>query len=408
KAVFDNLSVYSNGNVITYSVQELDVADYTSVISNATAYEFTVTNSHVPVVTEVNVTKVWNDADNQDGVRPANITVVLLKDGVVVASADLNAGNDWKAVFADLPVYSNGKAIVYSIEEVSVANYTTVISNSSAYVFTVTNTHVPVITVINITKVWRETEEKEKEISTPIEVTIYADGVPVANATLFPGNDWKLTFDDLPVYKDGKVINYTVSVTENNKTTNITSTDGNFTILTVPTPNMTVEKTSLNKTVKVDQQVYFVIVVTNTGDCELTGVYVIEEEYSEGLVFDHMVPNSDWTFDGNNKFTYNKALGIGESASFTVVFNALSVGFKINTVTAGNNLTNDTVNSTDTTNVTNETVPPEPDVPVEEPPVPHKHHVPKHVKPGSHATGNPIVLLLLTLFIPLIIRRKQN
>ena len=170
---------------------------------------------------------------------------------------------------------------------------------------------------------------------------------------------------------------------------------------------MTVEKTSLNKTVKVGQQVYFVIVVTNTGDCELTGVYVIEEEYSEGLVFDHMVPNKDWTFDGNNKFTYNKALGIGESASFTVVFNALSVGFKINTVTAGNNLTNDTVNSTDTTNVINDTVPPEPDVPVEEPPVPHKHHVPKHVKPDSHATGNPILLLLLALFVPLI-RRKQN
>ena len=288
-------------------------------------------------------------------------------------------------------------------------NFRTVISNDTAYDYTITNTHNPIITAVNITKVWRDTEEKEKTSTPGIEIILYADGVPVANITLFPGNDWKSTFDDLLVYHDGKVINYTIGVIENNHTTNITVGDGNFTILSEPTPNMTVEKITLNTTVKVGEQVYFVIVVENTGDCDLTGVYVIEDKYSEGLVFDHMVPNDDWTFDGINRFIYGKTLGIGESARFTVVFIATSVGFKYNTVIAGNNLTNNTVNSTNSTKVVNETepeVPTNPDIP-DVPDVPHKHHVPKHVKPDEHATGNPIVLLLLALFVPLL-RRKQN
>jgi hypothetical protein len=121
-----------------------------------------------------------------------------------------------------------------------------------------------------------------------------------------------------------------------------------------------------------------------------------------------MVPNDDWTFDGN-KFTYGKTLGVGESASFTVVFNTTSVGFKVNNVTAGNNVTNKTVNGTNNTNVTNKTVPDKPGNHTPEHPVPGKPVVPKHVKVDSNATGNPIALLLLALFIPWIRRgRKQK
>jgi len=405
RSTFTDLPVYDNGKVIVYSVEELDVASYSAVISNNGEFSFIVTNVHVPETTSVNVTKVWSDNNNQDGIRPSSITVVLVADGNVINSAVLNDGNSWKATFADLPVYSNGNVIAYSIEEVSVANYTTVISNAGAYDFIVNNTHIPVITSVNITKVWKDTEEKEKT-SVPIEVIIYADGVPVANATLFPGNDWKLSIDDLPVYHDGKVINYTIGVIENNHTTNISADDGNFTILDEPVlhPDMSVRKITLDTQVEVGDIVSFVIVVENTGDCELTGVYVIDNDYSDGLEYLYMESDDDWIDEGDGRFTLARTLGIGESASLTVVFEATSAGFKVNNVTAGNNLTNETVKSSNTTNVTEEV--PEPDVPVV-PDVPHKHHVPKHVKPDTHATGNPIVLLLLALFVPLL-RRKQK
>ena len=408
RATFTDLPVYDNGKVIAYSVEELDVAGYSAVISNNGVFSFIITNVHVPETTSVNVTKVWNDNNNQDGIRPSNVSVVLLADGNVIDNAVLSDSNSWKVTFADLPVYSNGKVIVYSIEEINVSNnYTYAISNLTANEFIVTNTHVPVITVINITKVWRSTEEKEK-ISTPeIEIILYADGIPVANATLFPGNDWKLSFDDLPIYHDGKLINYTLGVVENNRTVNITSTDGNFTIQTEPVlhPDMSVRKITLDTKVEVGDIVSFEIIVENTGDCDLTGVYVIDNDYSDGLEYLYMESDDDWIDEGDGRFTLARTLGIGESARFTVVFEATTAGFKVNNVTAGNNLTNETVKSSNTTNVTEE----EPDVPDVPgvPDVPHKHHVPKHVKPDKHATGNPILLLLLALFVPLI-RRKQK
>ena len=100
---FADLPVYSNGNVISYSVQELDVVNYTTTISNDTAYVFTVTNSHVPVVTEVNVTKVWNDSNNQDGVRPESITIRLYADDVEVGSKVVTEADGWKWNFTNLP-----------------------------------------------------------------------------------------------------------------------------------------------------------------------------------------------------------------------------------------------------------------------------------------------------------------
>ncbi|WP_296883805.1 Cna B-type domain-containing protein, partial [uncultured Methanobrevibacter sp.] len=129
-------------------------------ISNDSAYSFTVTNTHVPVVTSVDVIKVWNDINNQDGVRPAGVTVVLSGNGNVVGTVTLDDSNAWKHTFENLPVFSNGTVIKYSIEELDVANYSVVISNDSAYSFTVTNTHVPVVTSVDVIKVWNDINKR--------------------------------------------------------------------------------------------------------------------------------------------------------------------------------------------------------------------------------------------------------
>jgi uncharacterized repeat protein (TIGR01451 family) len=105
-------------------------------------------------VTELNVTKVWDDNNNQDGVRPVSVTVELFADGVKINETVLNADNDWKVTFPDLAVYSNGQVINYTIGEAAVANYTVVITNATAYDWTVTNKHthidVPNMTVQKI------------------------------------------------------------------------------------------------------------------------------------------------------------------------------------------------------------------------------------------------------------------
>ena len=242
----------------------------------------------------------------------------------------------------------------------------------------------------------------------------------------FTGTNWSKNGD---VFTYGKVLNINQSATftvwfkalttgtlQNNVTakSNMTNeTPGNNTT-TISNPKLTVQKITLNKVVKVGEQVAFVIVVKNTGDCVLNGVYVVEQKYSKGLVFDHMLPNKNWKFDGKNKFTYTKALGVGESANFTVIFNATSIGFKVNNVIAGSNNTNETVNSTNTTKVVNNTVPKNETVPPEKPIPPkptttveHKH--PRDVPVTMHPTGNPILaLLMMSLVIPIIRIKRKN
>ena len=52
----------------------------------------------------------------------------------------LSEENGWKWTFPDLAVYkNNGTLIVYTVNETAVANYTAVVTNASAYDWTVLN-----------------------------------------------------------------------------------------------------------------------------------------------------------------------------------------------------------------------------------------------------------------------------
>ncbi|WP_407374339.1 Cna B-type domain-containing protein [Methanobrevibacter sp.] len=407
-AVFGDLPVYSAGNVIKYEVQELSVANYSSVVSNETAYVWTVTNTHVPVVTEVNVAKVWNDANNQDAVRANNVTVVLLADGIEINRVVLNSDNDWKFTFENLPVYNAGEVIKYTIEELDVANYTAAISNNTAYDWTVVNTHVPAVTQINVVKVWNDENNKNNVRPDSIRVILIADSHVVGYARLDNGNKWKHTFSNLPVYNNGKTIKYSIAELDvQNYTVQISDdNNGNFvitnTIVEVYTPDTSVELITHNETV--DEKEEVVIIVKNNGTTNLKEIYVTYDNLTDDIIQEILTYNDDWVFDGVNKFIYNKTLGANESVNLTIVYN---ITHNENNETPVDNTTEQNETSNNTTNETNETIPPEVVTPSPEHPVPAKPHVTKHVKPDSHATGNPLVLLLLALMIPLI-RRKQK
>ena len=131
---FDNLDVVDDaGNVIAYTVSEEPVKGYETTIEGTN-----ITNTHTPEVTEVAVKKIWDDADNKEGLRPSKITVRLLADSQEVAVKEITATDNWQASFTDLPVYKEGKKIAYTITEDPVAAYTSDIDG-----FTVTNRHTP-------------------------------------------------------------------------------------------------------------------------------------------------------------------------------------------------------------------------------------------------------------------------
>ena len=79
------------------------MTDYSVAYSPQTAYtgKITITNSYTPGLTSKSVLKVWDDNNNQDGLRPASIKVQLYKvtangDVTVGSAVTLNKQNSWK------------------------------------------------------------------------------------------------------------------------------------------------------------------------------------------------------------------------------------------------------------------------------------------------------------------------
>src|SRR5699024_5791555 len=132
------------GETIVYSVVELtEVPGYETVINDEDHGNIIITNSYTPEVTEVSGTKIWDDADNQDGIRPESITVNLFANGEFIESVDVTEANNWEYSFTDLPKYADGEEIVYTVTEDEVEGYETVIDE-----FTITNSYTPEVTEV--------------------------------------------------------------------------------------------------------------------------------------------------------------------------------------------------------------------------------------------------------------------
>ncbi|MFW7433878.1 Cna B-type domain-containing protein [Vagococcus carniphilus] len=222
KYEFTNLPRFKDGKEIVYTVTENSVDDYTTEINGTD-----ITNSYTPGKTSVSATKAWDDRDNQDGKRPNSIQVQLLADGEKHgASVELNKGNNWTTTWSDLNQQSNGKEIVYTVEEVAVPGYTTTIDDSDKGNVLITNSYTPETTKIDGAKTWNDMDNQDGKRPDKITVNLLADGKLIESKEVTAADDWKYEFTNLPRFKDGKEIVYTV--TENSVddyTTEINGTD---------------------------------------------------------------------------------------------------------------------------------------------------------------------------------------
>ena len=215
KVTFSNLpDKDSNGNLISYTVKEVKVPTYYTVDKEEAQFvdgKATITNKRTPETTEVTVKKVWDDAKNQDGLRPASITVHLLANGEKVQTATVSGeGETWSHTFTNLPVYKKGQKIIYTVTEDTVANYTTTIDGT-----TITNTYKPGKTSLTVTKKWDDAENQDGLRPKTIKVQLYADGQELGKVVeLSEDNKWTYTFSELDEKKDGKAVQYTVKETE--------------------------------------------------------------------------------------------------------------------------------------------------------------------------------------------------
>ncbi len=187
-----------------YYVDEIEVPDYLksisgTVITNAYAYR------------DFTVSKVWNDADNKDGIRPEEITVQVLRNDILWDTVTLNASNGWEHTYPKVERFDeNGTEYTYSIKEAPVPDGYRAGVNG----FTVTNTHMPIeYTDFSVQKIWDDESDKDHLRPEAVVVVLYQDNEALSRVTLNAENNWSYKFEHMPK-TDGAGHTYTYTVKE--------------------------------------------------------------------------------------------------------------------------------------------------------------------------------------------------
>ena len=226
---FANLYRYKDGQEITYYATEDPIpAQYTMNVSGTN-----LTNTYVPKTLHIYGTKIWDDANNQDGRRPEKIRVNLLADGKISDSqvVTLDSSGEWSFDFGyQHRKYMRGREIVYTVTEDPVIRYTTEIPEGvfdaagENLAFTVTNAHTPDTTTVTGEKTWDDDDNRDGIRPASIRVTLSGKVVRPNGETIdLPGvastqvvtpdaeGRWRYAFENVPVFAFGLKIEYTVT-----------------------------------------------------------------------------------------------------------------------------------------------------------------------------------------------------
>ncbi|WP_461219006.1 Cna B-type domain-containing protein [Lapidilactobacillus salsurivasis] len=166
---------------------------------------------------QINVSgnKVWEDQNDQDGLRPTYLTVFLWRqhqNGVkeLVTQKIVTASGAWHYEFADLPTHDQqGRPWIYSVSEEKIPGYTTTVCDDDLI-----NQHTPAVTAIEIKKIWDDAANSSQR---PNAITAHLwrhgnNGIEkVADFELTATNHWQKQFNDLPKYDQGIKIHYFVT-----------------------------------------------------------------------------------------------------------------------------------------------------------------------------------------------------
>lgn len=184
------------------------------------------TNTHIPETVTVTVDKVWEDSENQDGLRPDTIHIKLVSNGIV-KDAYLDTDSNWHLEFEGLPKYrDHGILNEYSVQEVDVDGYTSTVTTEDGYAFTIKNDHVPAVIDIPITEEWIDDNNRDG-LRPDSHTVILTDGTnTIEEIVLDKDNGYGIILKDMPKYKDGVEIDYQIKDFEvDGYTTDIVKSD---------------------------------------------------------------------------------------------------------------------------------------------------------------------------------------
>lgn len=200
-----DLPKYINGREINYSAMELNVPDgYHVSYSEDT---FTITNQHNREEISETVIKLWDDNNNQDGKRLDKIFVQLISDDSLYGEpVELNEENGWRYTWENLPKYDEARKINYTAVEVGDPGEYQV--SYSEDTFIITNSYSSKYTSRTVVKSWEDDNDLEKKRPSQIKVQLYANDIAYGEPIeLNEGNDWRYTWENIPMEnREGEII----------------------------------------------------------------------------------------------------------------------------------------------------------------------------------------------------------
>ena len=237
-AKFAQVDVKKDGTRIKYEVKSTEKEGYTVSVSGNILDEegLTLNYKHVPATVNISAKAAWNDAKNQDGIRPTDTLVQLYADGEVLGDkAVLESGKSWTKTWAELPKYKAGKEIAYKVVASAVSGYSVKVSGDVEKGYTVTYAHSVAKTKVTVKNTWNDLNNIVDSRPSKLVVEIYANGKATGKrVTLTSANKWTATVSNLNKKSAGKVISYTgkvvgapsgysISIKSANGTVNVTS-----------------------------------------------------------------------------------------------------------------------------------------------------------------------------------------
>ena len=329
KATFEKLAVNKNGKPINYTLQATKVDGYDLTTSGSGAEGLVLKYTHKVKAVDVTAAVKWADGDNQDGIRPASVTLQLKADGE--NSGDpiaVNANSNWTKKWSGLAEYKAGKKVVYTVGVSEISDYTVEITGDAATGFTVTATHVPAKAEVKASVVWDDADNQDGIRPEAVEAEIYAGDVSNSKKVrLTADNNWTASFGEMELKKDGQEIKYTLVGTKADGYTYTCTGSGAAGLVLTYTHKPEVVSVSVNTTWN-DK---------NNQDGQRPGSYSVQ------LKADGEATGDVITLNGNNNFAKvwkdlpkYKAGKVGEAVKYEVAVSGLPENYETRTEADGN------------------------------------------------------------------------
>ncbi len=212
-AKFASVDVKKDGTRIKYEVKGTEADGYDVSVAGDILDEkgLVLTYKHIPAVVNVSARVSWNDANNQDGIRPTDTLVQLYADGTALGDkAVIESNKEWTKTWSNLPKYKAGKEIAYNVIAYAVSGYTVKVTGNALEGYKAEYTHNVQKMNVTVQNAWNDLDNVVDSRPAQLVVEIYANGKTTGKrVTLTEANNWKATVSGLDRNAAGKRIQYT-------------------------------------------------------------------------------------------------------------------------------------------------------------------------------------------------------